>query len=85
MITSFGKRELVALLFYARLKNGMCYVTGSGVRPFVRPPAHLSIRKLFRFRLTPTVYIVFSLTMMWNSAYCFGGYIPPNIGRVTPL
>ena len=35
---------------YARLKNGTYYVTGYGVRP--------SVRKLFRFRLTPpTVYI----------------------------
>ena len=32
-------------LLYARLKNGTYYVTGYGVRP--------SVRKLFRFRLTP--------------------------------
>ena len=43
---------------YARLKNGTYYVTGYGVRP--------SVRKLFRFRLTPpTVYIRSS----WNLVY----------------
>ena len=45
-------------VLYARLKNRMYYVMGYGVRP--------SVRKLFRFWLTPpTVYIWSS----WNLVY----------------